>query len=123
MYKKILITIFVGVALLALGIFAFKTQKKSASLAVIPSTQGTPEPIFLADVTNHAGSSSCWLVIDDNVYDVTDFISTHPGGDMILQGCGKDATSMFNSRPNDGTSHSESARNILTQYKIGILAK
>jgi cytochrome b involved in lipid metabolism len=29
------------------------------------------------------------------VYDVTDWISIHPGGDVILYGVGKDATAMF----------------------------
>lgn len=79
--------------------------------------------ITLVEVANHSAQSDCWIAIEGGVYDVTDFIPTHPGGDQILQGCGKDATGIFNSRPNDGTSHSGGARNILSKYKIGDLAK
>jgi cytochrome b involved in lipid metabolism len=61
------------------------------------------------------------MVIEGKVYDVTSFIPTHPGGDEILKGCGKDATSMFNSRPTDGTSHSTLARAQLQSFYIGDL--
>lgn len=49
----------------------------------------------LADVAAHDNKGDCWLVIDGSVYDVTAFIPTHPGGEAILKGCGKDATEMF----------------------------
>jgi cytochrome b involved in lipid metabolism len=35
------------------------------------------------------------MAIRGKVYDVTKFISKHPGGNQILNGCGKDATSYF----------------------------
>jgi cytochrome b involved in lipid metabolism len=63
------------------------------------------------------------MAISGNVYDVTSFIPNHQGGDQILLGCGKDATDMFDSRPNDGTSHSNRARQMLLNYQIGVLAK
>jgi hypothetical protein len=34
-------------------------------------------------------------VINDRVYDITDFISQHPGGAIILSVAGKDATDFF----------------------------
>jgi cytochrome b involved in lipid metabolism len=58
------------------------------------------------------------MAISGNVYDVTSFIPNHPGGDQILMGCGKDATSLFT-----GQGHSGRAYNILPQYQIGVLAK
>jgi cytochrome b involved in lipid metabolism len=37
----------------------------------------------------------CRTVINDRVYDITDFISQHPGGAIILSVAGKDATDFF----------------------------
>lgn len=49
-----------------------------------------------AEVAKHSKKGSCWIVLDSNVYDVTSFLGSHPGGAAILlkQG-GGDATSEF----------------------------
>jgi cytochrome b involved in lipid metabolism len=60
------------------------------------------------------------------VYDVTKFIeaSKHPGGEAIVEGCGKDATVLFATRPmGSGTPHSEKAYGFLTSFYIGDLKK
>lgn len=47
-------------------------------------------------VAQHADASSCWVIIHDTVFDVTKFISEHPGGrNVILRTAGKDATESF----------------------------
>ncbi|PBK98430.1 hypothetical protein ARMGADRAFT_1051852 [Armillaria gallica] len=47
----------------------------------------------LQQVAEHSTASSCWVIIKDSVYDVTDFLSEHPGGaQIILKYAGKDAT-------------------------------
>ena len=78
----------------------------------------------LAQIAEHSDKNSCWFAIDGKVYDVTPYISSgfHPGKAAILQGCGKDATTLFNTRPmGSGTSHSERARKLLPKYLIGNL--
>jgi cytochrome b involved in lipid metabolism len=80
----------------------------------------TKGPYLLADVANHSTAQDCWMAISGKVYDVTAYIPMHPAGDKMLVGCGKDATSYFNQRP-DGTSHSDRARALLDQYYIGDL--
>ncbi|CAJ2509451.1 Uu.00g144770.m01.CDS01 [Anthostomella pinea] len=53
--------------------------------------------MFSADeITKHGTPSSCWLVINGKVYDVTAYLDLHPGGAAILlkQG-GQDATFEF----------------------------
>jgi len=77
----------------------------------------------LEEVAAHDNQDDCWLVIDNKVYDVTDFVSNHPGGEAILQGCGIDATTLFNTRPmGSGTPHSDQARDNLSNFYIGDLS-
>ncbi|RPB24073.1 L-lactate ferricytochrome c oxidoreductase [Terfezia boudieri ATCC MYA-4762] len=45
------------------------------------------------EVAKHNSRKSCWVILYGTVYDVTDFIDSHPGGaNVILQLAGKDAT-------------------------------
>lgn len=67
-----------------------------------------------AEVAAHNSASDCWLILDGKVYEVTDFIPSHPGGKAILKGCGKDATQMFSSHP-------ESAKALKEKFYIGDL--
>ncbi|CAK7234745.1 hypothetical protein SBRCBS47491_009052 [Sporothrix bragantina] len=59
-----------------------------------PSTSGDQRdpslPRFrLADVRKHdAKSGSPWVTSGDKVYDITDWVAAHPGGDVILQAAG-----------------------------------
>lgn len=77
----------------------------------------------LEEVATHDNKSDCWLVIENKVYDVTDAIDTHPGGDTILEGCGLDATTLFKTRPmGDGTDHPAKAYQFLENLYLGELA-
>ncbi len=76
------------------------------------------------EVSAHATSTDCWFVIGENVYDVSNAGTKHPGGDALYEGCGEDATTLFETRPmGSGTPHSEKAREYLKNYEIGVLAK
>ena len=68
-------------------------------------------------IAKHNTITDCWVSIDDKVYDLTEFISLHPGGgDIIMKVAGQDATLMFHQ-----FGHSEYARNIMNRYCIGEL--
>lgn len=76
----------------------------------------------LEEVVTHNNSTDCWLLINGNVYNVTNFISRHPGGTAIIQGCGTDATELFETRPmGSGTPHSTNAQSMLSDFFIGNL--
>jgi predicted heme/steroid binding protein len=50
----------------------------------------------LAQVQTHGTQESCWSAVNGQVYDLTTWISRHPGGAQRIIGmCGKDATSSF----------------------------
>ncbi len=86
------------------------------------------QKISAAAVSQHATKQDCWMIISGEVYNVTEYVSNHPGGNDILRGCGKDATELFNTRRDgdkqigSGTSHSSSARSTLERFKVGVLA-
>lgn len=84
----------------------------------------------LAEVQTHASEDDCWTVIDGVVYDITQYVASHPGGDEILRACGADGSSLFNSRKTEdgetvgsGTPHSSRAQSSLSQFEIGTLAQ
>ncbi|KAJ7446514.1 FMN-dependent dehydrogenase-domain-containing protein [Mycena galericulata] len=50
----------------------------------------------LEQVAEHNSPTSCWVIIKNNVYDVTDFLQEHPGGaKIILKYAGRDATDAY----------------------------
>ena len=72
------------------------------------------------EVAKHNTPDNAWTIINKKVYNITKWIDKHPGGNVILQGIGKDATSMFNHK-GGGIGHSASAHKILEKYYIGNL--
>ena len=51
----------------------------------------------LDEVSQHNSENDAWIVINNFVYDITDFINEHPGGkDILLQFIGTDASEFFN---------------------------
>ncbi|KAF8216084.1 FMN-dependent dehydrogenase-domain-containing protein [Mycena galopus ATCC 62051] len=51
---------------------------------------------LLDQVALHNKPTDCWVIIKNQVYDVTDFLQEHPGGSkIILKYAGRDATSAY----------------------------
>lgn len=61
---------------------------------VTPTTPAAPT-YTLATIAEHNSAASCYMAIRGKVYNITGYIGKHPGGNSILEGCGKDATAMF----------------------------
>ncbi|KAL4758752.1 FMN-dependent alpha-hydroxy acid dehydrogenase [Aspergillus foveolatus] len=56
------------------------------------------------DVAHHNARHSCWVIVNNHVYDVTKFLDAHPGGaSAILLYAGKDATAVFEATHPAGT--------------------
>ncbi|MEQ1579542.1 MAG: cytochrome b5 domain-containing protein [Steroidobacteraceae bacterium] len=70
-----------------------------------------------ADVALHATAADCWMILNSNkVYNLSAFISLHPGGSGMASYCGKDGTQAF-----ANISHSSNAVALETPYLIGAL--
>ncbi|XP_039757305.1 cytochrome b5-like [Pararge aegeria] len=74
--------------------------------------------IFTAEVQkHHYKENGVWMIIHNNVYDVTSFLEEHPGGeDSLLDVAGKEATQDF-----EDVGHSDDARELMKKYLIGTL--
>ncbi|RWA09089.1 hypothetical protein EKO27_g6006 [Xylaria grammica] len=55
--------------------------------------------LHAADVAKHNSKSDCWVIINDHVFDVTDWLERHPGGDAIIFDYrGQDASAAYNAQ-------------------------
>ncbi|WCJ22479.1 Cytochrome b5 [Euphorbia peplus] len=74
-----------------------------------------PKIFHFDEVLKHKDREDCWLLIHNKVFDVTNFLEDHPGGDeVILAATEKDATDDY-----EDIGHSESAREMMNKYYIG----
>jgi cytochrome b involved in lipid metabolism len=93
-------------------------KEEDASVDVLLETK----TYTMEEVGVHNSAENCWMAIEGKVYDVTSFVTSHPGGKSIIGGCGKDATILFNERPtNNKGQHPIQAQRMLTEYYIGDL--
>jgi 4-hydroxysphinganine ceramide fatty acyl 2-hydroxylase len=87
---------------------------------------GQPLPtIPSAEIANHGTAKSCYVTVGNKVYDVTDFLSDHPGGaDLILEHIrdeGHDVEAIMQDEVSH--THTEAAYEILEEHLIGFVAK
>ena len=126
-----------NIALIAFGLFAalglvfvLKSTNNSASPGNYTNsisqsvTSGSSQKYSASDVAKHSTKSDYWTIVDGAVYNITSYISEHPGGSEILQACGIDSTQMLNGMGAKGRNneHSQNARDILNGLQIGALS-
>jgi cytochrome b involved in lipid metabolism len=102
---------------------AAPTPTPTATVAA-PKATPTPTPsttqagYTMADVKKANTRAKCWSAIDGNVYDLTAWISSHPGGaGAITFLCGIDGSNAFKAQ-HEGQSR---PTNRLSQYLLGPL--
>lgn len=133
--KTLGITIAVAIIAVAGGIAYMQSRGSAAPAPTTSDTQGTmmdtasstvsgsttgEKTYTTVDVAAHKDDSSCWTIIDGSVYDLTQWVSQHPGGEQaILSICGVDGSAAFHGQ------HGNNPRqeNILATFKIGTLAQ
>jgi hypothetical protein len=108
------------------GGFKYTCVKKGSKLvwgkgvAVKASPAAAGAGYTFEKVKANSSATSCWSVINGNVYDLTKWIGSHPGGEgAILSLCGVDGTAAFTSQ-HEGKSKPQAR---LSGYLLGPLAK
>jgi len=96
------------------------TPTPTPTRVVTPTPTPTVVGYTMAQVRANNTARSCWTAIDGVVYDLTRWISSHPGGSgAILFLCGTDGTNAFSAQ------HQNQARPAirLDTYRLGPLNK
>lgn len=123
--RNIIITVIALAALSTIAWFVLNKQNKST----IPEPNTIPNPVVatnatttytMAQIAAHKDAASCYTTIRGSVYDLTSWISRHPGGPgKILALCGTDGTQAFVNQ-HGGSTRPE---NELATFKIGVLTQ
>lgn len=125
--KKIVticLVVFIAVVVMVLGGNLLTNKNQSAVAPTIQNTTPAITPvntITTTEVAKHNTATDCWEIVNNKVYNVTSAISVHPGGaEAIINLCGKDATTAFNTKGGKG-SHSPRAEENLAGLLVGNL--
>lgn len=85
------------------------------------SNSHNPGQYTLEQVAEHDSLDDCWMAIEGNVYDFTDYIDDHPTDPSILAPwCGREATQGMRTK-GKGRNHSPRAWQAMEDYRIGRL--
>ena len=135
--KKFIIALVLIIVIVGGAAFALSGRNDSAeeNTSQTPSAGSensgeTLQTFTASDVAEHSTEDDCWTIINGQVYDITEYIPRHQGGDEILRACGVDSTTLFTERRTedgqpvgDGTPHSSRAEADLSELFIGTLAQ
>ena len=93
----------------------------AAKASPTPSPEVTTQSDYtMANVKKNNSAASCWSLINGNVYNLTQWINSHPGGPSAIRGiCGVDGSSSFNGKHGRQSNPNET----LSGYLLGPLAK
>ena len=86
-----------------------------------PSTSSgaVVEGITLTEVAKHNTAADCWSVVNKNVYDLTSYVSSHPGGSAVIKAiCGKDGSEAFSGQHGGAATPTS----VLASFKLGALS-
>ncbi|XP_019911222.2 sulfite oxidase, mitochondrial [Esox lucius] len=106
-------------AVLAYGLHS--QAERAATTMVQPIDPPTSMPIFTQDdVTKHRSiEEGVWVTYKGSVYDITEFVSMHPGGDKILLAAGGALEPFWALYAVHSQEH---VLEILSEYKVGELS-
>ena len=114
-YLLVVILVILIAALIFLGYWLFKNHKhKLLEFMQLPE-------ITIKEIEKHNTKESLWFHYEGNVYDVTDFITKHPGGSIILKAGGKNLKTVWEEQGVNWHMTNTYVMNMLEKYKIGTL--
>ncbi|TKA79045.1 hypothetical protein B0A49_02124, partial [Cryomyces minteri] len=108
-----------GIAALLVGAVGWALLGPREAHAEERATQEEPRKISLSEIHEHRrGADALWGFKGDRVYDITDWVPNHPGGDVILRAAGGNVEPYWNIF----TIHQkQDVYDILEQYFVGVI--
>jgi len=128
--NKSIIGSLIVLASIAISIFFVTNNNDNENIAQNTADTSGAAEISINEIAENSSETSCWTYIGNKVYDITEYIPRHPGGDDILLACGNDGTTLFEQRKTQdgekigsGFPHSANASSQLEDYFKGILVQ
>lgn len=129
--KELIIGIVGSILIIGMTFFYAKQYKSNVSNLSVNnvgsgSTANTNSPsrtitLTTSEASKHNSSTDCWFIINNSVYQVTEYLNAHPGGaSIMIPYCGGDATIAYDTKDGRG-SHSSTAAQDLASLKLGNL--
>jgi len=76
--------------------------KPSSSASPKASSPTGTVTLSNAEISTHNSKSDCWSIVKGNVYNLTSYVSRHPGGQSVIANiCGKDGSNAFTNQHNN----------------------
>jgi cytochrome b involved in lipid metabolism len=111
---------------LAIGVYAGDVAPTDPTAAPTTEPSATPtspsaQPgtYTATEVAKHNTGTDCWSVVNSNVYDLTPYVASHPGGASVIKAiCGKDGTAAFSGQHGGAATPTS----VLAGFKLGALS-
>lgn len=74
-----------------------------------------------SEVSVHNTAASCWIIIDQKVYDITAYLEPHAAQhkESLAEWCGKEASVAWKTKGGMGRAHKPKAQLLLQKYLLG----
>jgi cytochrome b involved in lipid metabolism len=110
-----LLILIVGVLVIVIASYFASRPKADEKIPQALTSVIPKAPTFaISEVAKHGNKQDCYIIVNDEVYDITKYFGKHPAGDRImLEYCGQETSRAF------AATHSNFAWNLLSDYYIG----
>ena len=115
LYLSATVTFWLLVAAFWIGSLWLSPVEERAAIAADKAISPT-------ELAKHSAPGNCWMAIRGSVFDLSAYLPQHPSPPQVITSwCGKEATEAYNTKTK-GRPHSPYADELLTKYRIGMLA-
>eukprot|EP00192_Tetraselmis_astigmatica_P001713 CAMPEP_0117667338 /NCGR_PEP_ID=MMETSP0804-20121206/10902_1 /TAXON_ID=1074897 /ORGANISM="Tetraselmis astigmatica, Strain CCMP880" /LENGTH=1564 /DNA_ID=CAMNT_0005475035 /DNA_START=106 /DNA_END=4800 /DNA_ORIENTATION=- len=88
----------------------------------VPGAEDSLQELTLTQLQEHNTANSLWMAVDGTVYDLTNWLGSHPGGRAVLLGEGGTDASVLFSSIHTGSAHKAATGTLQNLPKVGLLA-